>query len=92
MGIFRRLSLLVVAWGLAALTMAPAALAENQNCTEAYSATPGALLLNPNAGFSPSEVTVPLAVPIPAGDYSLTMVSFDEHDKKPVDQSDQVNE
>ncbi|MBT8192302.1 MAG: LPXTG cell wall anchor domain-containing protein, partial [Acidimicrobiia bacterium] len=30
--------------------------------------------------------------PIPAGEYSLAMVSFDDHSNKAVDQSDQVNE
>ena len=90
MGTFRRLGLPVVAWGLAALTIAPAALADT--CTATYSATADSLLLNPNSGLSPSEATVPLAATIPAGDYPLTMVSFDDHDAKPGDQSDQVNE
>jgi hypothetical protein len=92
MGTFRRLSLLVVTLALTALVTAPAALADNNICSDTNSVSPRALLLNPNSGFSPGEATVPLVTPIPAGDYSLTMVSFDDHDAKLVDQSDQINE
>ena len=92
MGTFRRLSLLVVTLGLTALVAAPAALADNHICTDTHSVGSGALLLNPNSGMSPNEATVTLAAPLPAGEYSLTMVSFDDHDAKLVDQSDQINE
>ncbi len=92
MGTFRRLGLLAAAVGLTALVVAPAALANTPDCSSTFSASPSALLLNPNSGFSPNEATVALNTPIPAGDYELTMVSYDDHDAKAVDQSDQLNE
>ncbi|NNF87179.1 MAG: LPXTG cell wall anchor domain-containing protein, partial [Acidimicrobiia bacterium] len=74
------------------LLAAPAAVADSTVCASDYDITIEELLLNPNGGWSPSEATVTLTTPIPAGEYSLAMVSFDDHSNKAVDQSDQVNE
>lgn len=87
-----RLSLLSLVIAIVGLLAAPGAMAQTNTCAGDYDVTVEALLLNPNAGFSPSEATVALTTPIPAGDYTLAMVSYDEHSKKVVDQSDQLNE
>ncbi|MGI9648882.1 MAG: SdrD B-like domain-containing protein [Acidimicrobiia bacterium] len=94
MGILARgkLGLLAIVIAILGLLAAPAVAAESAACAGDYNVTAQALLLNPNAGFAPSEATVALASPIPAGDYTLSMVSFDEHSAKDVDQSDQLNE
>lgn len=88
-GRFSALALLIALMGL---VVVPAAGASSDACTSDFEVDVDALLLNPNAGFSPSEATVSLATPIPAGDYTLAMVSYDDHSNKTMDQSDQVNE
>jgi LPXTG-motif cell wall-anchored protein len=87
-----RLGLLSLVILIVGLVFTPAAVADSTACAGDYDVTIEALLLNPNGGWSPSEATVALTTPIPAGDYTLAMVSYDEHSAKPVDQSDQVNE
>ncbi|NNC92327.1 MAG: LPXTG cell wall anchor domain-containing protein [Acidimicrobiia bacterium] len=87
-----RLSLLSLVIAIVGLLVTPGALAQTTACAGDYDVTVEALLLNPNAGFSPSEATVALTTPIPAGDYTLAMVSYDDHSNKLVDQTDQVNE
>lgn len=88
-----RPGLLVLLVALVGVIGVPAASAQGQaDCAADHTISIGALLLNPNSEFSPGEATVPLPAPIPAGDYVLTMVSYDDHSSKAVDQSDQVNE
>lgn len=87
-----RLGLLAIVIAILGLLAAPAVADDSTACAGDYNVTAQALLLNPNAGFTPNEATVALATPIPAGDYTLAMVSYDEHSTKPVDQSDQLNE
>jgi LPXTG-motif cell wall-anchored protein len=93
MGILARgkLGLLAIVTAILGLLAAPA-VADDSACAGDYNVAAQALLLNPNAGFTPNEATVALATPIPAGDYTLAMVSYDEHSAKVVDQSDQLNE
>jgi LPXTG-motif cell wall-anchored protein len=74
------------------LLAAPAAVADSTACAGDYDVTIEELLLNPNGGWSPSEATVALTTPIPAGEYTLAMVSYDGHSTKPANQSDQINE
>jgi LPXTG-motif cell wall-anchored protein len=83
------LSLVIATFGL---LVAPGAIAQTNACAGDYDVTVEALLLNPNSEFSPGEATVALTTPIPAGDYTLAMVSYDDHSHKVVDQTDQVNE
>ena len=87
----RRVALLTLILALGGLLAAPAA-AQATACASDYDVTIQQLLLNTQAGFSPGEATVALTTPIPAGDYDLTMVSYDEHSSKLVDQSDQIHE
>ena len=87
-----RLGLLSLVIAIVGLLAAPAAVADSTACASDYDVTIEALLLNPNGGWSPSETTVALTTPIPAGDYTLAMVSYDGHSNKGVDQSDQINE
>ncbi|MDH3605653.1 MAG: carboxypeptidase regulatory-like domain-containing protein [Acidimicrobiia bacterium] len=87
-----RYGLLVLIIAIAGLLAVPAAMADATACNRDFKVSAEQLLLNPNPGFSPSEATVALATPIPAGDYTLAMVSYDEHSNKAVDQSDQLNE
>lgn len=86
-----RLGLLTLVITIVGLTIAPAAFAATA-CAGDYDVTIQAELLNPNSGFSPNEATLALATPIPAGDYTLQMVSFDDHSHKPLTQTDQVHE
>ena len=87
-----RLSLLTLVIAIVGLLAVPAAMADSTACAGDYDVTIETLLLNPNGGWTPSETTVPLTTPIPAGDYTLAMVSYDEHSNKKVDQSDQLHE
>ncbi len=87
-----RLGLLSLVIGIVGLTIVPGALAQTNACAGDYDVTIEALLLNPNSGFGPNEATVALTTPIPAGDYTLAMESYDDHSNKVVDQSDQLNE
>ncbi len=87
-----RLGLLSLVIGIVGLTIVPGALAQTNPCDGDYDVAIEALLLNPHSGYSPSEATVALIAPIPGGDYTLAMVSYDDHSNKAIDQSDQVNE
>ena len=87
-----RLSVFALIIAIVGLFVAPAAMAGPTACDSDFEVSADALLLNPNAGFSPSEATVTLTTPIPAGEYTLTMVSYDDHSNKAVDQSDQLDE
>ena len=73
------------------LILVPGASASQTACVGTYAVPINATLLNPGGGWAPSEATVPLATPIPAGDYTVTLVSFDDHVLKP-NQSDQQHE
>jgi hypothetical protein len=84
-------ALLTLIAALGGLLAAPAA-AESTACASDHDITIQQLLLNTRAGFSPGDATISLAAPIPAGDYELTMVSYDEHSSKLIDQSDQIHE
>jgi len=86
-----RLSLLALVVAILGLLVTPGAMAQTSACVGDYDVTIGTVLLNPNAGFSPSEATIALTTPIPAGDYTLAMVSYDDHTSK-FDQYAQVNE
>ncbi|MBT8216027.1 MAG: carboxypeptidase regulatory-like domain-containing protein [Acidimicrobiia bacterium] len=88
-----RPGLLVLLVALVGVIGVPAASAQGPaDCAADHTISIDALLLNPNSEFAPGEATVALPAPIPAGDYILTMVSYDEHSSKLIDQSDQVNE
>jgi LPXTG-motif cell wall-anchored protein len=93
MGILKRgrLGLLSLVIAILGLLMAPGALAQTTTCAGDYDVTVGAVLMNPNSGFGSSEATVALTTPIPAGDYTLAMVSHDDHTSK-YDQYAQTNE
>ena len=87
-----RHKLLFLVLAMLGVVIAAPAVASTNACTGDYPVTIDQLLLNPNPGFTPSEATIALATPIPAGDYTLSMLSFDDHDSKPNDQTDQLNE
>ena len=87
-----RLGLLSLVIAIVGLLIAPGAVAQSNACASDFEVSADALLLNPNAGFSPSEATVALTTPIPAGEYNLAIASYDDHSNKQINQSGQLNE
>jgi uncharacterized protein (DUF2141 family) len=82
---------MALTFALTGLILVPSASAGQTPCVGTYAVTIDKTLLNPNGGWSPSEATISLSTPIPAGAYTVTLVSFDDHVAKPT-QFDQTHE